>query len=210
MFNTSKLMKKADQKPSELEEEIAKTLQHFEQAAEQKFLQHLKLVFVNSAEQHAYKNAHGAEEKYILIRIPFRSLLAFRKVAAKVIEHLETKFRQPVIMVANRTIISPHAVMHPTQKRPRSRTLKAVHKAILDDIVSPSQVTGRQIRVTVEGRQLEKIFLDPMDREVMEGRLEALAHAYKALTTHAVSFEFSKPTAFQISKLEKKKESRRQ
>jgi len=70
------------------------------------------------------------------------------------------------------------AIDHPSQKRPRSRTLKAVHNAILDDIVSPSAVTGRQIRVSIEGKSTERIFLDPLDRDIIEPRLEALAAAY--------------------------------
>jgi len=210
MFNArKKIVKDKGAAPDELEEEVAKSLQHFEQQAEARWQQHLKLVFVNSCEHKHFKNSQGAEEQYIMIRIPFRSLLAYRKVANKVIEHLEQKFKKTVVIVANRTIISPHAVMHPTQKRPRSRTLKAVHKAILDDIVQPSSVTGRQVRVTVEGRHIEKIFMDPMDRDAMEHRLDALSDAYKSLTTHSVHFEFSKPTAFQISKLEKKKEAAR-
>merc|ERR1712032_138240 len=192
------------QKPSELEEQIAKNLQHFEQSSTPALQTHLRLVYVNAASQETYKTAAGAQEKYILIRIPFRSLLAWRKVAGKVIETLEGVFKQPVVMVANRTIISTRAVSHASQKRPRSRTLKAVHRAILDDIIMPSGVTGRQTKVTMEGRQIEKVFLDPMDRELMEARLDALSHAYQKLTTHTLHFEFSKPTKFQISKLEKK------
>jgi small subunit ribosomal protein S7e len=199
-------MKKAGQKATELEEQIAKTLQHYEQSKDNaNILAHLKQVYINSAEEVEYKNSLGQVEKYLLVRIPFRSLAAFRKVSARVIDHLENKQRLPVVIVANRTIISPHCVMHKSQKRPRSRTLKAVHNAILDDIVAPSQVTGRQTRITVEGRVLEKIFLDPLDRELMEARLESMANAYKRLTTHSVSFEFSKPTAFQQKKLDQQK-----
>jgi small subunit ribosomal protein S7e len=210
MFNTQKLMKKEGQKPNELEEQIAKNLQHFEQSSTPALQQHLRLVYVNSAEQLTYKSAAGSQERYILIRIPFRSLLAWRKVAGKVIEHLEKEFRQPVVMVANRTIDSTRKITHASQRRPRSRTLKAVHKAILDDITSPSGVTGRQIRMTVEGRQIEKVFLDPMDRDVMEARLDALTNAYARLTTHTVHFEFSKPTRFQLSKLDKKADATKQ
>merc|ERR1740121_1420015 len=180
MFNTSKLMKK-EGKHSELEEEVAKTLQHFEQAKENaQHLQHLKLVYVNSAEHVEHKAAHGAVERYIMIRIPFRSLASFRKVAKQVIDMLENKFKQPVVVIANRTIISTRAVSHASQKRPRSRTLKAVHNAILD----------------------------PLDREVMEPRLDSLSHAYAKLTTHTVHFEFSKPTAFQQKKLEAQRQKK--
>jgi hypothetical protein len=55
------------------------------------------------------------------------------------------------------------AIHHASQKRPRSRTLKAVHNAILDDIVQPSSVTGRTTRVAINGKRTETIYLDPLD-----------------------------------------------
>lgn len=61
---------------------------------------------LSSAEEVEYTAADGSASKYILIRIPYRSLAAFRKVGAAVIEHLEKKFQWPVIIVVNRTIIS--------------------------------------------------------------------------------------------------------
>lgn len=61
---------------------------------------------LTNAEEVEYKLADGSNSKYILIRIPFRSLAAFRKVGSDVIEHLENKFKWPVLIVANRTIIS--------------------------------------------------------------------------------------------------------
>jgi hypothetical protein len=112
MFNTSKLMKKAGTKASELEEEIAKTLQHFEQSnAELKA--HLRLVYITSAEQVEHKQADGSMSKYILIRTPFRSLASLRKVGKNMIDHLEGKFKWPVVMVANRTIISTRGKLSP-------------------------------------------------------------------------------------------------
>ena len=91
---------------------------------------------------------------------------------------------------------------HASQKRPRSRTLKAVHQETLNDLVAPSFVSGRQTRIAADGKRTEKIFLDPLDKEIMQDRLEAIADAYKRLTTHSIVFEFSKPTAFQSKKLE--------
>ena len=90
MFNTSKLIKKQDQKATELEEETVKVLQHFEQQAADYIQKHLRFVFVNSAEQNSFTNAAGHEGKYILIRVPFRSLASLRKVSSKVIDHLES------------------------------------------------------------------------------------------------------------------------
>jgi hypothetical protein len=105
MFNTSKLMKKAGTKASELEEELAKTLQHFEQSNND-LKAHLRLVYVTSAEKVEHKMADGSMSAYILIRIPYRSLGSFRKIGKQIIDHLEGKFKWPVVMVANRTIIS--------------------------------------------------------------------------------------------------------
>ena len=51
-------------------------------------------------------NKDATKAQYILIRTPFRSLAAFRKVGKQVIDHLEAKFKWPVVIAANRTIIS--------------------------------------------------------------------------------------------------------
>lgn len=86
--------------------------------------------------------------------------------------------------------------------RPRSRTLKAVHAAILEDIVTPSGIYGRTTKISRENGRKEKIFLDPLDRELVDAKLEAFSHAYQRLTTHKVFFEYAKPTSFQKKKLE--------
>lgn len=83
-----------------------------------------------------YEQADGSASKVLLVKIPFRSHQAFQKVSDKIVSHLESKFNWPVIVVANRTIISKKAKHHASQKRPRSRTLTAVHQAVLEDIVS--------------------------------------------------------------------------
>jgi len=78
------------------------------------------------------------------------------------------------------------AIHHASQKRPRSRTLKAVHNALLNDIVQPSSITGRQTRVSINGKRTETIYLDPLDQASIKDRLGAMAHAYAKLTTHSV------------------------
>ena len=87
-----------------MEEVIAKSLVAYEQARSNDI--NVKQLMLTSAEEVEHTLADGSTSKYILIRIPFRSLQAFRKVGADVIEHLEGKFKWPVIIVANRTIIS--------------------------------------------------------------------------------------------------------
>jgi small subunit ribosomal protein S7e len=112
--------------------------------------EHLGQIFINSAELVEYEQQDGSRSKTLFVKIPYRSINAFQKVSEKVVQHLEGKFNWPVIVVATRTIISKRgkitplsllklifiiAKRHKTQKRPRSRTLTAVHAAILEDIV---------------------------------------------------------------------------
>ena len=194
-------------KPTELEEETAKTLTAFEQSNKE-LQKDLKMVNINSAEEVEYEAADGSNAKYILIKIPFRSLQFYKKVSSQMIEHLESKFRWPVIVIINRTIDSKKKLTHPTQKRPRSRTLKAVHLAILNDCVVPSSIVGRRTKVSSSTGVTEKVYLDPLDKFLVEDKLDAISSAYKKLTTHKVTFEFAKPTSFQKKKLEKLNERR--
>merc|ERR1712003_182385 len=124
--------------------------------------------------------------------------------------NLEKKFKYPIIVIANRTIQSKRAKTHQSQKRPRSRTLEAVHNALLNDIVVPSSITGRSTRVAAEGGKTERIFLDPLDKHLVESKIDCMAHAYAKLTTHKISIEFSKPTSFQKKKLEQIRERKGQ
>lgn len=94
-----------------------------------------------------YEQADEQLGKYLLVKIPYRSLAAYRKVSDKIISHLESKFKWPVIVIATRTIqskggilfslvaITRLAVRHKTQMRPRSRNLTAVYDAVLEDVV---------------------------------------------------------------------------
>ena len=68
--------------------------------------QTLSQIYINSAELVDYKQADGNATKTLEVRIPFRSLPAFRKAAEKIVQHLESKFNWPVIVIANRTIAS--------------------------------------------------------------------------------------------------------
>ena len=68
----------------------------------------LSQIFINSADLVEYEQADGSKSKTLFVRIPFRSLAAFRKVAEKVVAQFEAKFNWPVVVIATRTIISKH------------------------------------------------------------------------------------------------------
>jgi len=107
MFNRrDKIIKKDGAKPTDLEEEVAKSLHQLE--LNNKALKaHLQIIFINSVHTVDYEQADGSAAQYLLVRIPHRSHAAFRKVGTLVQEHLEQQYEKPVLVVANRTIISP-------------------------------------------------------------------------------------------------------
>merc|ERR1711916_265685 len=73
--------------------------------------------------------------------------------------------------------------------RPRSRTLTAVQDAILEDIVYPTEIVGKRLRISSEKKTL-KVFLDPKDSVNIEQKLDAFASVYTALTKKRIVFDF--------------------
>jgi hypothetical protein len=106
MFNRrDKIIKKDGQKPTDLEEEVAKSLHQLE-VNNKNMKQHLQIIFINSVHNVDYEQADGSAAQYLLVRIPHRSHGAYKKVGTLVQEHLESQYEKPVMVVANRTIIS--------------------------------------------------------------------------------------------------------
>ena len=50
--------------------------------------------------------------------------------------------------------------------------------------------------------------MDPLDKHLVESKIDCMAHAYAKLTTHKIAIDFSKPTSFQKKKLEQIREKR--
>ena len=78
-----------------------------------------------------------------------------------------------------------------TGVRPRSRTLQHVQSAILDDIVFPSEITGKRLRVKTDGSRLLKVHLSPKDAHSLADRTDVFRAVYKTLANKDVSFEFA-------------------
>lgn len=76
------------------------------------------------------------------------------------------------------------------QKRPRSRTLTAVHEKILEDLVFPSEIVGKRTRIATDGSKLIRIYLDAKDQNQLEYKLDTFSSVYRALAGKDVVFEF--------------------
>ncbi|KAJ6752890.1 40S RIBOSOMAL PROTEIN S7 [Salix koriyanagi] len=146
----------------------------------------LKDLFINSAVQIDV----AGNRKAIVIYVPYRLRKAYRKVHLRLVRELEKKFSgKDVVLLATRRIVRPPKKGSAAQ-RPRSRTLTAVHEAMLEDLVYPAEIVGKRTRYRIDGSKISKIFLDPKERNNTEYKLESYAGVYRKLTGKDVVFDF--------------------
>ncbi|ONK61092.1 uncharacterized protein A4U43_C08F26170 [Asparagus officinalis] len=180
-----KIQKEKDVEPTEFEESVAQAFFDLENT-NQELKSDLKDLFINSAVQYDVVG----NRKAVVIHVPYRLRKAYRKIHVRLVRELEKKFSgKDVILVATRRIVRPpkkgSAVV-----RPRSRTLTAVHDAILEDVVYPAEIVGKRVRYRIDGAKIIKIFLDPKERNNTEYKLETFTAVYRKLTGKDVVFEY--------------------
>merc|ERR1712220_35750 len=132
-------------------------------------------------------------KKAIIIMVPFIQLAKFRKIQPKLVRELEKKFSgRHVVFVANRRILKKPAKNNQVkrQKRPFSRTVTAVHTAILEDLTYPVEIVKKRTRVRSDTTKLLKVYLDPKEQQHVETKVDTFAAVYKRLTGKEIAFEF--------------------
>ncbi|CAJ2636915.1 40S ribosomal protein S7-1-like [Trifolium pratense] len=186
MFTSrKKISKDKGAEPTEFEESVGQALFDLENTNHE-LKSELKDLYINSAVQIDV----SANRKAVLINVPFRLRKTFRKVQVRLVRELEKKFSgKDVILIATRRIVRPPKKGSAAQ-RPRSRTLTAVHEAILEDVVFPAEIVGKRIRYRVDGSKIMKVFLDPKERNNTEYKLETFTAVYRKLSGKDVVFEY--------------------
>jgi len=183
-----KIVKEEGQEPTELEDQVAQGLFDLEQSSQDLKAELKDLTFLSAKEVDV-----GGGKKAVVIFVPFRLLKNYHKIQPRLVRELEKKFSgKHVVIIAQRRILrKPSKKNHKKQqKRPRSRTLTAVHDAILDDLVYPTEITGKRTRVKLDSSRLLKVHLDRKDQQNVEGKLDTFAAVYKKLTGKDAVFEF--------------------
>merc|ERR1712226_1331729 len=166
-----KIIKEKGAEPDAFEESVAQALFDLE-ANNAELKSDLKDLYITSARE---IDVSGSR-KSIIIHVPFREL--------------EKKFSgKDVVVVAARRIMPP-SKSGLSSARPRSRTLTAMHEAILEDLVYPTEIVGKRIRYRLDGSKVLKVYLDPKERNATEYKLETFGGVYKKLTGKDVVFEF--------------------
>lgn len=128
--------------------------------------------------------------KAIIISVPFRLRKGFQKIQERLVRELEKKFSgKHVVIIAHRKIMKPPKTGF-SLARPRSRSLSAVHEALLDDVVYPTEIVGKRTRFGADGSRVQKIYLDAKDKSSTESKLDTFTATFKALTGKDVHFDY--------------------
>ncbi|KAI8890094.1 30S ribosomal protein S7e, partial [Backusella circina FSU 941] len=183
----SKIAKPTGSQPDEFELTVAQALVDLE-TSDAKLKQELRPLQITAAKEVDV----GSGKKAIVIFVPVPAQKGFQKVQAKLTRELEKKFSdRHIVFVAQRRILAvPGRRNNGKQPRPRSRTLTAVHDAILDDLVFPTEIVGKRLRQKVDGSKTLKVLLDTKDATSLEYKLDTFSAVYKKLTGKDVVFEF--------------------
>jgi small subunit ribosomal protein S7e len=200
MAHKAKLFKKSADKPSQLEDHVAKELYELENSSSD-WKNDLKDVYISNVKEIDYTSKDKKKSKPVyLVYVPYPCLKVIQKLHKKLVPELESRLKANLLVVAKRTIQSKWQKTHKSQKRPNSRTLTAVHDAILEDLLLPAGIIGRRIRHRVDGSTVSKIILDQNDKDLIEDKLDAIAYVYKKISTKEITFEFRPELTFYTTK----------
>ncbi|KCV71133.1 30S ribosomal protein S7e [Fonticula alba] len=189
MSTASKIVKANGAKPTEFEDQLALHLTGIEGKVPELAAELKSLHFTAAEEVDA-----GSNKRAIVIRVPVPQLKRFQSISSNLTRELEKKFAgKHVVMIANRRILpkASRKLSH-KQPRPHSRTLTAVHDAILNDIVYPAEISGKRLQYKTNGKRLLKVFLDTTEATQLDHKLETFSAVYKKITGKDVVFEFRK------------------
>jgi len=182
-----KIHKPAGQEIDSFEDSVAQAIFDLENNSAELKQELRELVFVSAREVDV-----GNGKIAIVIFVPVPLLSQFQRIQVRLVRELEKKFSgRHVLIVAQRRILKRETRRsRAKQPRPRSRTLTAVHDALLEDIAFPTEIVGKRIRYRQDGSKLIKVHLDKKEENNTEHKIGTLTSVYKKLTGKDVVFEF--------------------
>nr|ACV20965.1 small subunit ribosomal protein 7 [Diplogasteriana schneideri] len=188
----SKIVKPDGKPVTDLERQIAGALADLEHTSAD-IKNQLRELFIVGV-----KEVEAGNKKSVIVFVPVPQLKQFQKIQSRLVRELEKKLGSKHVLIVARRRILPKPQrgtkrFQEKQKRPRSRTLTAVHEAILNDIVFPAEIVGKRTRVKLDGKRIIKVHLDKSEQTNVEYKVDTFASVYKQLTGKDVVFEFPTP-----------------
>ena len=149
-------------------------------------------------------SADKKDKKALVVFIPFHHYKALQANYKKLSLELEKRLKTSVLLVASRTIDSRWIKFRKSQKRPYNRTLTSVYESILDDLVLPGIIIGKNTRVRLDGTSYIKVTLDKADQHLLEDKVPSIKAAYKLLTTRDIEITFGQDPTYYTSRQQTK------
>ena len=133
----------------------------------------------------------GDNKKCYLVQVNESSAKNLQNVHADLVKKLESHLSAPVLIVPFRKTINGNLYRKYIGKAaPRTKTLDTVYNNLLEDLLYPACVVGKRTRFNKGKNKLFKVHVDPIDKESVEYKTNAIATTYKALTNRELVIEF--------------------
>lgn len=130
-----------------------------------------------------------------LVQVDEANIKNLQSVHSEVVKKLEDHFSTPVVIVPARKKINGKLYRKYIGKKvPRHQTLSNVNDALLEDLLYPATIVGKRTRFPKGKNRVFKVFVDPLDRESIEYKTNAIVACYKGLTNRDLTIEF--PAAY--------------
>eukprot|EP00033_Pygsuia_biforma_P000079 GCRY01000099.1.p1 GENE.GCRY01000099.1~~GCRY01000099.1.p1 ORF type:complete len:193 (-),score=50.06 GCRY01000099.1:97-675(-) len=188
MFPAARKINKPNGEVDALEQEVAQALFDLEMNNDE-LKSVLSPLYIVGAKEVKVKDG----KKAIVVFVPPPLLAKFRALHSKLVRELEKKFSgEHVIFLAQRRIMRKPSRKNRAGKqiRPYTRTLTSVHEKMLEDLVFPTEITGRRVRCKVDGSKSYICHLDSAEKANSEYKVDTFRAVYNQLTGKDISFEY--------------------
>ena len=141
--------------------------------------------------ENASEVAVGVDKRCYLLQVNTSSNKSLQNAHGDIVKKLEEHFSTPVMIVPFRKRTNGQIFKRfRGTKVPRDKTLTAVFDSYLEDLLYPATIVGKRVRYPKGKVRHFKVFVDPLDREAIDYKVNAITACYKELTNRDLQIEY--------------------